>query len=126
MFPGLPAPIPKVLVASAAFHLSRGPETGMRGSVLMNLPSLLPACLALCLLAGPAAAQQGKPSPFEATLRDAMDEYRAGEIDEAAAALDKARAILDKAKSDRVHDALPDAPDGWTADEMTTEDVPAQ
>ena len=38
------------------------------------------------------------------------------EVDEAATALDKARAILDKAKADRVHDALPDPPDGWTAD----------
>ncbi len=91
-----------------------------------KLPPLLPACIVLGLLATAPAAEPPKPSPFEDALREAVKSYRDGEIEEAASALDQARAILDKAKADRVRDALPDPPEGWSADEMTTEDVPAQ
>lgn len=67
---------------------------------------------------------QTKADPFEDALRESVKQYRAGKIAEASAALDKAKAVIDKAKSAQLGTALPDAPEGWTTDEMKTEDVP--
>ena len=73
----------------------------------------------------PAAAQTDKVAPFENSLREALKQYKAGKIAESEAALDQARVILEKAKSARMSFALPEAPAGWEAEEMKTEEVAA-
>lgn len=71
----------------------------------------------------PISAQTSKGEPFEEALRESLKQYRAGNIVESAAALDQAKAVLEKVKSLKMDDALPEAADGWVADDMKTEDV---
>lgn len=81
------------------------------------------ACTVLSL-SGHLHAQNKAAEPFEDILREAVKQYRAGKINEAATALDQAKALIDKQKSTQVGSTLPDAPEGWSTDEMKTEDVP--
>jgi hypothetical protein len=71
----------------------------------------------------PIAAQTTKGEPFEEALRESLKQYRAGNIAESTAALNKAKAVLEKIKSVKMDDSLPAIPEGWSADEMKTEDV---
>lgn len=71
----------------------------------------------------PGFAQNAKGEPFEEALRESLKQYRAGKIAESAAALDQAKAVLEKLKSVEIDNTLPVAPEGWTADDMKTEDV---
>ena len=80
-------------------------------------------CLSFLAAIGSASAQLGKTSPYEEALRQSVMDYRAGKVAEAAVSLEKAKAILDKMKSEQMGATLPDAPEGWEAEEMKTEDV---
>lgn len=86
--------------------------------------SLFAIACATLWLGGNLFAQNKAAEPFEDTLREAVKQYRAGKINEAATALDQAKALIDKQKSAQVGSTLPDAPEGWSTDDMKTEDVP--
>lgn len=89
-----------------------------------SLPSIFSSAAVAVMMIAPLNAQSAKADPFEDALRESVKQYRAGRIAEASAALDKAKALIDKAKSAQMGTALPDAPEGWTTEEMKTEDVP--
>jgi hypothetical protein len=88
------------------------------------MKSFIAITCAVASLSGHLHAQNKEAEPFEDILREAVKQYRAGKINEAAAAIDQAKAMIDKQKSDQVGSTLPDAPEGWSTDEMKTEDVP--
>ena len=71
----------------------------------------------------PIAAQTTKGEPFEEALRESLKQYRAGNIVESTAALNQAKAVLEKVQSTKMDNTLPAIPEGWSADEMKTEDV---
>jgi hypothetical protein len=71
-----------------------------------------------------AAAAQTKSDPFTDSLREAVKQYQAGELDKAREALDRASAILDAKQAGKVADSFPDAPKGWTAEDVQREAVP--
>ncbi len=77
------------------------------------------------LMSSALMAETPKPEPFEDALREAVKQYRAGKIEEARAAMDKAKGVLDQQQATLIKSTLPDAPDGWKAESIKTEDVPA-
>ena len=91
---------------------------------VMNMKHFLALTIAACSMISPLHAQNKQPEPFEDILREAVKEYRAGKIKEAATALDQAKALIEKQQSSQVGSTLPDAPEGWATDDMKTEDVP--
>lgn len=66
-----------------------------------------------------------KSEPFEDALREAVKQYRAGKIEEARAAMDKAKGVLDKQQATLIKSTLPDAPEGWKAESIKSEELPA-
>lgn len=70
-------------------------------------------------------AETPKPEPFEDALREAVKQYRAGKIEEARAAMDKAKGVLDQQQASTIKSTLPDAPDGWKAESIKSEELPA-
>lgn len=80
---------------------------------------------AFFLMSAALMAETPKPEPFEDALREAVKQYRAGKIEEARAAMDKAKGVLDQQQATLIKSTLPDAPEGWKAESIKTEDVPA-
>ena len=70
-------------------------------------------------------AETPKPEPFEDALREAVKQYRAGKIEETRAAMEKAKGILDQQQATLIKSTLPDAPEGWKAESIKTEELPA-
>lgn len=80
--------------------------------------------LAVAVLPALAATAQTKSDPFTDSLREAVKQYQSGELDKAREALERASAILDAQQAGKVADAFPDAPKGWTAEDVQREAVP--
>jgi hypothetical protein len=80
---------------------------------------------AFFLMSAALMAETPKPEPFEDALREAVKQYRAGKIDEARAAMDKAKGVLDQQQATLIKSSLPDAPEGWKAESIKTEEVPS-
>ncbi len=83
---------------------------------------LLPLFFAAAL---PLSAQTAPADPFEDAMRETIKLYRVGKVGEAKEALAKAKEVLDKQQAKAVVSTFPDAPEGWTAGETVTEDIPA-
>jgi len=80
---------------------------------------------AFFLMSAALMAETPKPEPFEDALREAVKQYRAGKIEEARVAMDKAKGVLDQQQATLIKSTLPDAPEGWKAESIKTEEVPA-
>jgi hypothetical protein len=80
---------------------------------------------AFFLMSAALVAETPKPEPFEDALREAVKQYRAGKIEETRAAMEKAKGILDQQQATLIKSTLPDAPEGWKAESIKTEELPA-